>query len=65
MIISQLPYQGPNPIPIGHMSFGFSARNAGFTVRRVLESPEDSFQALVATAEMYQRFFIPVQESPR
>lgn len=46
--------RNPDQIPMGHMSFGFSARNAGFTVRQVLESPEDAFKALASTAEMYR-----------
>jgi uroporphyrinogen decarboxylase len=36
------------------MSFGFSGRNAGFSVRRILEEPEAAFKALCWTAEMYQ-----------
>lgn len=54
LIIPRLPHQGPNPIPIGHMSFGFCGRNAGYSVRAILEDPEDAFKALSWTAEMYQ-----------
>ena len=50
----------PDRIPIGHMSFGFSGRNAGFSVRHILEDPEDAFKALSWTAEMYQWSPIPL-----
>ena len=45
-------YRKADRIPIGHMSFGFSGRNAGFSVRCLLEDPEDAFKALSCTAEM-------------
>ncbi len=54
-----LRHRRPDRIPIGHMSFGFSGRNAGFSVRRILEDPEDAFRALSWTAEMYQWSPIP------
>ena len=49
-----LHYRKADRIPIGHMSFGFSGRNAGYSVRQILEDPEDAFKALSWTAEMYQ-----------
>ena len=54
-----LRHRRPDRISIGHMSFGFSGRNVGISVRRILEDPEDAFKALSWTAEKYQWSPIP------
>jgi uroporphyrinogen decarboxylase len=46
-------YRVPDRVPIGSMSIGFNAVNAGYRVREVLEDPEKCFEAAVWTADLY------------
>ena len=46
-------YKIPDRVPIGSMSVGFNAVNAGYRVREILEDAEKCFQAAVWTARMY------------
>jgi len=46
-------YTVPDRVPIGSMSLGFNAINAGYQVREILENPEKCFQAAIWTAELY------------
>jgi hypothetical protein len=42
------PYRKASQITIGHLTFGFSGQKAGFSVRRILEDPEDAFQDIAS-----------------
>jgi len=46
-------YRIPDRVPLGSLSIGFNAVNAGYSVREVLEDPEKCFQAAVWTADLY------------
>jgi uroporphyrinogen-III decarboxylase len=46
-------YRIPDRVPLGSMSIGFNAVNAGYRVREVLENPEKCFEAAVWTADLY------------
>jgi len=55
-------YRLPDRVPIGSMSLGFNALNAGYQVREVLDDPEKCFQAAVWTADLYD--WDPMPQTP-
>ncbi len=52
-------YRIPDRVPLGSMSVGFNAVNAGFSVREILEDPKKCFQAAMWTTEMYDWEYMP------
>lgn len=46
-------YRVPDRVPIGSMSVGFNAVNAGYRVREIMEDAGKCFQAALWTAQMY------------
>ena len=52
-------YRLPDRVPVGSMSLGFNAINAGYQVSEVLDNPEKCFQAAVWTADLYDWDSVP------
>ena len=57
-----LIYRRPDRVPVGSLSLGFNALNAGYQVREVLDDPEKCFQAAVWTADLYD--WDPIPQTP-